>query len=183
MSRLDPTPDFARARLHVAAVGPGQTFGRIYLTRYPEPLDCSNAPSRFSDPRRRVVKNRFGVLYLGNTLKVCFLEAILRDERNGVIGDYVIRESRLRSRRYVLVESISQLNRWTCAETAVFGWASRAMFLAARTKRSLDDGRSPSTNILPKRTGSFIRRDSTTTRTWRSTTVPSPSFAPSALPS
>src|SRR5262249_40984510 len=110
MSRLDPTPDFARARLHVAAVGPGQTFGRIYLTRYPEPLGCSNAPSRFSDPRRRVLKNRFGVLYLGNTLKVCFLEAILRDQRNGVIGDYVIRESKLRSRRYALVEVISQLN-------------------------------------------------------------------------
>jgi len=110
MSRLDPTPGFARARLHVAAVSPGQTFGRIYLTRYPEPLGCSNAPSRFSDPRRRVVKNRFGVLYLGNTLKVCFLEAILRDQRNGVIGDYVIRESGLRSRRYALVELISQLN-------------------------------------------------------------------------
>jgi hypothetical protein len=149
----------ARARLHVAAVGPEQTFGRIYLTRYREPLGCSNAPSRFSDPRRRVLKNRFGVLYLGNTLKVCFLETVLRDQRNGVVGDYVIRESALRSRRYALVELISQLNLVACAETAVFGWASRVTFPEARNRRSRDDGHSPSINIPPGRTGSSILRD------------------------
>jgi RES domain len=110
MSRLDPTPAFARATLRIATVGPGQIFGRIYLNRYPDVLGYSKSASRFSDHRRRVPRNRFGVLYLGNTLKVCFLEAILRDQRNGVIGDYVIRESKLRSRRYALVELISQLN-------------------------------------------------------------------------
>ena len=64
---------------------------------------------RFSDTRRRVLQNRFSVLYLGSTLKVCFLEAILRDKRNGVIGNYVIRESKLRSRRYALIEPTSPL--------------------------------------------------------------------------
>jgi RES domain len=110
MSRVDPTSAFARATLHVEAVDPGQIFGRIYLTRYPEPLALSKTPSRFSDPRRRVLKNRFGVLYLGNTLKVCFLEAILRDQRNGIIGDYGIGEIELRSRRYVLIEPTSRLH-------------------------------------------------------------------------
>ena len=57
-----------------------------------------------------MLKNRFGVLYLGNTLKVCFLEAILRDQRNGVVGDYEIGESELRSRRYALIEPTSRLN-------------------------------------------------------------------------
>src|SRR5262249_14709008 len=89
--------------------GPGQTFGRIYLTRYPEPLGYSKGPSRFSAPRRRALMNRFGVLYLGSTLKVCFLEAILRDRRNGVIDDYAVRESKLRSRRYALIEPTSRL--------------------------------------------------------------------------
>jgi hypothetical protein len=110
MSRPDPTPAFARASLHVATVGPGQTFGRIYLTKYHSPFGCSKAPSRFSDPRRRVLRNRFGVLYVGDTLKVCFLEAVLRDRRNGVVGDYVIGENELRSRRYALVEPISPLH-------------------------------------------------------------------------
>src|ERR1700758_3103521 len=104
MSRVDPTAAFARTTLHVAAVRPGQTFGRIYLTRDPTPLSYSRGPSRFGDPRRRVLKNRFGVLYLGETLKVCFLEAVLRDRRNGVVGDYVIGESELSSRRYARIE-------------------------------------------------------------------------------
>ena len=110
MSRLDPASAFARATLHVAAVGPEQTFGRIYLSKYPDPIGYSKAPSRFSDPRRHVLRNRFGVLYLGNTLKVCFLEAVLRDQRNGVVGDYVIGEAELRSRRYARIEPISQLH-------------------------------------------------------------------------
>src|SRR5215470_1568436 len=110
MSRLDPTPAFARATLHVAVVGPGQTFGRVYLARYPDPIGYSKGPSRFGDPRRRVLKNRFGVLYLGETLKVCFLEAVLRDRRNGVVGNYVIGETELRARRYARIEPISPLH-------------------------------------------------------------------------
>jgi hypothetical protein len=110
MARLDPTPAFARVALHVATVGPGQIFGRIYPTRYPDPLGYAKASSRFSDPRQRVLRTRFGVLYLGDTLKVCFLEALLRDRRNRVIGEYVIAESELRSRRYVRVEPVSTLN-------------------------------------------------------------------------
>jgi hypothetical protein len=57
-----------------------------------------------------VLENRFGVLYLGDALKVCFLEAVLRDRRNGVVGDYVIGESELRSRRYARIEPISPLH-------------------------------------------------------------------------
>jgi RES domain len=109
MPLLDPTPAFARATLHVAVVGPGQTFGRIHLTRHRDPLGYSKVPSRFSDPRRRVLRNRFGVLYLGSTLKVSFLEAVLRDRRNGVVGNYVIGEGELHSRCYARIEPISPL--------------------------------------------------------------------------
>lgn len=110
MSRLDPTPAFAHATLHVAALGPGQTFGRIYLSRYSDSLGYSKEPSRFSDPRRRALANRFGVVYLCSTLKVCFLETILRDRRNSAIGDYLIGKSELRLHRYALIELTSRLS-------------------------------------------------------------------------
>jgi hypothetical protein len=110
MSRFDPAPAFADTVLHLATVRPGERFGRIYLARYPDPLDYGRMGSRFSDPRRRVPENRFGVLYLGQTLKVCFLEAVLRDQRNGVVGDYLISERELHTRRYVLIEQTTPLN-------------------------------------------------------------------------
>lgn len=56
------------------------------------------ARSRFSDPRRRVDANRFGVLYLGSSLKVCFIEAILRDDRYHVVGRLPIAEKLLENR-------------------------------------------------------------------------------------
>src|SRR5580704_11704295 len=110
MSRLDPTPAFARTLLHVARVGPGEAFGRIYPDRYRKPLGYGKTRSRFSDPRRRVPENRFGVLYFGQTLQACFLEAVLRDQRNGVVGDFPIAEGELHTRRYVLVEPATPLN-------------------------------------------------------------------------
>ena len=79
-------------------------FGRIYPGRYPDPLGFGKTPSRFSDPRRRVAANRFGVLYLGETVKVCFLEAVLRDRRDGAIGDLPIEEAELHGRHYAEIE-------------------------------------------------------------------------------
>ena len=49
--------------------------------------------------------DRFSVVYLGSTLKVCFLEAILRDRGNGRLGDW-------------LVEA-AELDGWSCAEIVV----------------------------------------------------------------
>ena len=67
-------------------------------------------PSRFSGPRRRVAANRFGVLYLGASLKVCLLEAVLRDQRDGVVGSLAIGEDELESRRFAEIEVTSALN-------------------------------------------------------------------------
>src|SRR5262245_21979451 len=44
--------------------------------------------------------HRFGVLYLGESLKVCFLEALLRDQRNGAVGDFPLSERELHTRLY-----------------------------------------------------------------------------------
>ena len=104
MSGLAPTSSFAAASLDLASVGPGERFGRIYLGRYPDPLGYGKTLSRFSDPRGRVPANRFGVLYLGSTLKVCFVEAVLRDEGDGRTSELLLDERDLAARRYAEVD-------------------------------------------------------------------------------
>jgi hypothetical protein len=103
MTQPRPTPDFRRVDLELATIRRGSLFGHIYPNGFPNPLGCGKTPSRFSDPRRRIAKNRFGVLYLGSSLTVCFLEAILRDLRNGAISDYPIEEAELHARNYAVI--------------------------------------------------------------------------------
>lgn len=110
MAKTPPPKGFAEAPLRIYEVPSGQVFGRIYLGRYPEPLGYGKTPSRFSDPRRRrKPANRFGVLYLGETVKVCFLEAVLRDQRDGTIGDLPIGMSELYDRHYAEIEIANPL--------------------------------------------------------------------------
>jgi hypothetical protein len=109
MPKVVPPKRFPDARLRLHEVPAGQRFGRVYLSRYPDPLGFGKTPSRFSDPRRRVASNRFGVLYLGDTVKVCFLEAVLRDRRDGMIGDLPIAETELHDRHYAEIEIVRPL--------------------------------------------------------------------------
>lgn len=104
-----PPADFAAARLRVHIVAAGETFGRIYASGFPDPLGYRKSHSRFSDLRRRRLESRFGVLYLGETLAVCFLEAVLRDRRDGVAGDLALEERELEDRLYATIEIASAL--------------------------------------------------------------------------
>lgn len=104
-----PTADFARVTLDLTTVAAGQPFGRLYAKRHPDPLGFGFGKTRYSDPRRRKDANRFGVIYLGESLKVCFLEALLRDERNGLIGDYPLDEAELDARRFAWIETVQPL--------------------------------------------------------------------------
>jgi len=104
-----PPTGFAGARLQFHEEPASRRFGRVYLGRYPDPLGFGKTPSRFSDPRRRIAANRFGVLYLGETLKVCFLEAVLRDQRDGAIGDLPMEEAELHARHYAEIEVATPL--------------------------------------------------------------------------
>lgn len=103
MPRVLPPADFAAAQLRLYTVAAGERFGRIYVAGFPDPLGYGKSKSRFSDPRRRKPENRFGVLYLGETLAVCFLEAVLRDRKDGVFGDLELEERELDERRYAEV--------------------------------------------------------------------------------
>ncbi len=80
------------------------------MGHYPDPLGIGKTPSRFSDPRPLAPEDRYGVLYLGESVKVCFLEAVLRDQRDGVVGDLPIEEKELRERCYVVIETTATLN-------------------------------------------------------------------------
>ncbi|EUB98184.1 RES domain protein [Rhizobium sp. CF080] len=115
--------------------------------------------SRFSDPRRHDATKRFGVLYLGETLKVCFLEAVLRDRRDGLIGDLPIEEREIYARRYAEVETVAELRLVDLRDDHAIRMGvptdvakssrqgpARSWALAFREHQSLPDG-----NIYPSR--------------------------------
>jgi hypothetical protein len=110
VSGLPPTPAFGGVALDIVTVSVGTKFGRIHRKTFPEPLEFGKNPSRFSDPRRRTEDHRFGVLYLGSSLKVCFLETVVRDDRDGIVGQIEIAESELDDRRYAEIR-VSQVLR------------------------------------------------------------------------
>lgn len=109
MAVAKPTAAFGGAPLDLARIPAGQVFGRIYHQRFLDPLGYGKSRSRFSDPRRRVTDARFGVLYLGSSLEVCFLEAVLRDERDGEVGDHLMAETELDTRQYAEIAAKEEL--------------------------------------------------------------------------
>jgi len=74
-----PPAAFGGRRLTIATEATGAVWRRIYRSTHSDPLGYALALSRFSDPIGRA----FGVVYLGSTLKVAFVEAILRDRGEG----------------------------------------------------------------------------------------------------
>lgn len=110
MGEFDPRSGFGTVALDRVTVPAGARFGRIFFTRFPDSLGYGKGPSRFSDPRRRVPRNRFDVLYLGSTLKVCFVEAVLRDQGDGRIGDILLDERDLAVRSYAEIEVAKPLS-------------------------------------------------------------------------
>ena len=104
-----PTANFALGQLRLHTVTAGERFGRIYMAGFPDPLGYGKSKSRFSDPRRRKPESRFGVLYLGQTLAVCFLEAVLRDRKDGIVGELELEERELDERHYAEIEVASPL--------------------------------------------------------------------------
>ena len=103
MPSILPTAAISLVTLDIAPVAVGMELGRIHRLVYPDPLSFGKNPTRFSDPRRRVPANRFGVLYLGSSLKVCFIETILRDDRDGIVGEVEVEEAELDDRCYAEV--------------------------------------------------------------------------------
>ena len=74
-----PPKGFATRPLVLHAPSRSRAWLRLYSDAHTDPLGFGHAPGRFSDPRIGEQGARpYGVVYLGRTLKVCFLEAIVR---------------------------------------------------------------------------------------------------------
>lgn len=104
-----PPSNFDEATLALTTVSAGARYGRILMRRFTDGLGFGKNESRFSDPRNLHAQERFGVLYVGTSLKVCFVEAILRDSRNGIIGALLLAEKEITDRDYVEIQVIDDL--------------------------------------------------------------------------
>ena len=109
MRAKEPPADFHTLSLDIVDLPPSGEWGRIYSKAFPDPLGFGKKRSRFFDPRNRVEEDRFGVFYLAESLKVCFVEAILRDERDGIIGSLLLDEIDFTERYYVRLSSTTPL--------------------------------------------------------------------------
>lgn len=74
-----PGPAFAGRRLVLKTVDAGEVWRRMYRTRFPNPLGWGAGLNRFSDP----TGHSYGVVYLGSSAKVAFVETLLRDAADG----------------------------------------------------------------------------------------------------
>lgn len=99
----NPPTDLSKLTLNTQTIAAGKDFGRIFWDEFSNPLGYGKTPSRFSDPSRKVATNRFGVVYLGSTFEVCFLEAVLRDLRDGKYGPVPFHLDEFDSRIYSLI--------------------------------------------------------------------------------
>jgi RES domain len=111
VARRTPPKGFESSGIELASIKTGTKWFRLYSSRYPDPLGFGFSPSRFSDPRVALPeKDRFGVIYFGSSLKVCFLERILRDIRNGRLGDVPIPYAELEQLMCVEIVTARPLN-------------------------------------------------------------------------
>ncbi len=97
---LLPSPGFRTRELKLFRAS--GTWRRCYRTIYSDPLGFGYGPSRFSDPQK---PPRFGAVYLGSSVHVCFVETILRDRGDGRLGNFLI--------------SWNELQEWYCAELRI----------------------------------------------------------------
>lgn len=105
-----PPANFDELSLSLRSISSGTDFGRIYLQRYPDPLGIGKTKSRFSDPRNLTDDERYGVLYLGSTFSVCFLETYVRDKNVGLISPPVIYEDEIDKLTYAQISVAADLS-------------------------------------------------------------------------
>jgi hypothetical protein len=100
-----PGAAFAGRSLLLKSVPAGEVWRRLYETTYPDPLGWGPGLSRFSDPTGRA----FGLVYLGSSAKVAFLETILRDAVNGRGADCVVELAEIEKRSLASIRPTGDL--------------------------------------------------------------------------
>jgi len=89
-----PGAAFAGRSLILKTVAAGEVWRRMYETAHPDPLGWGPGLSRFSDPTGKA----FGLVYLGSSAKVAFVESILRDAADGRGGDCLVEMAEIEKR-------------------------------------------------------------------------------------
>jgi hypothetical protein len=93
---LLPPADFGSRELVTQVLTSNGPWYRLYQSRYPNPLGYGFGSSRFSDPEAALSPpDRFGIVFFGSSIKVCFAEAILRERAIGSKGSFPIGISEL----------------------------------------------------------------------------------------
>jgi hypothetical protein len=162
-----PPKGFESSKIELASIETGTKCYRLYSSSHPDPLGFGFSPSRFSDPRLKLPeKDRFGIIYFGSSLKVCFLERVLRDLRNGQLGDVPIPYAELEQ---LMCAEVTTVRPWSLVIFVAItrsGWAFRPMPFEHRVIDLDNGGRSPSGFTSSALTGFFIRRGSTKRLIW-----------------
>lgn len=91
---VSPGPAFAGRPLVLKTLDAGAVWRRMYETRFPDPLGWGPGLNRFSDP----TGTAFGVVYLGSSAKVAFVETLLRDAADGRGDDCVLELAEIEAR-------------------------------------------------------------------------------------
>jgi hypothetical protein len=95
-----PSPAFAGRPLVLKTIDVGDVWRRMYKTRHGDPLGWKPALNRFSDP----TGNAFGVVYLGSSAKVAFVETLLRDAADGRGDDCVLELAEIEARSLASIQ-------------------------------------------------------------------------------
>jgi hypothetical protein len=94
-----PGREFAGRALTLTRLRAGSRWRRIHARRHADALGHGTGLSRFSDPTGAA----FGVVYLGCSAKVAFVETVLRDRADGRTDQFVIEMAELAQRSLATV--------------------------------------------------------------------------------
>jgi hypothetical protein len=100
-----PGPAFAGRKLLLKTIDIGEIWRRIYETRFPDALGWGLGVNRFSDPTGKA----YGLVYLGSTAKVAFVETLLRDAADGRGNDCVLDLAEIKARSIASIRVKAQL--------------------------------------------------------------------------
>jgi len=100
-----PGPAFTARALDLKVIPAGGVWRRIYETRFPNPLGWGPGLNRFSDP----TGHAYGVVYLGESAKVAFVETLLRDAGDGRGDDLVLALAEIEARSLASLEATADL--------------------------------------------------------------------------
>lgn len=102
---VQPGVAFTGRGLVLRTVPVGEVWRRMFETRFPDPLGWGPGRSRFSDPKGTA----FGLVYLGSSAKVAFVETVLRDRADGRGADCVVAIAELNVRSLASVRVVEAL--------------------------------------------------------------------------